>query len=76
MDAHANLSALRRIERPALPPEAFDLLGVAIARRHVAGGVVYSHLGPVAYPELVAQFADPDGNVLGLYQEPAGSART
>lgn len=56
--AHANLSALRRIERPALPPEAFDLLGVAIARRHVAGGVVYSHLGPVAYPELVAQFAD------------------
>lgn len=56
--AHANHSALRRIERPALPPEAFDLLAVAIARRHVAHGVVFSHLGPVAYPELVAQFAD------------------
>ena len=56
--AHANHSALRRIERPALPPEAFDLLAVAIARRHVAHGVVFSHLGAVAYPELVAQFAD------------------
>jgi hypothetical protein len=25
-------------------------------------------------PELTARFADPDGNVLGLYQEPSRSA--
>ena len=56
--AQANHSALRRIERPALTPEALDLLGVAIARRHVVHGIVFSHVGAVAYPELVAQFAD------------------
>jgi len=56
--AQANHSALRRIERPELPNEALDLLAHAIGRRHVAGGVVFTHLGPAAYPELVAQFAD------------------
>lgn len=56
--AQANHSALRRIERPALPNEALDLLAQAIARRYVTGGVVFTHLGTVAYPELVAQFAD------------------
>jgi nanoRNase/pAp phosphatase (c-di-AMP/oligoRNAs hydrolase) len=56
--AQANHSALRRIERPELPDEALDLLAHGIRRRHVVSGVVFSHLGPVAYPELVAQFAD------------------
>ncbi len=56
--AHANHSALRRIERPELPESALDLLAHGIARRHVTHGVVFSHLGTVAYPELVPQFAD------------------
>jgi predicted enzyme related to lactoylglutathione lyase len=36
------------------------------------GGRIVQPLG-VDAPELTARFADPDGNVLGLYQEPAGS---
>lgn len=58
LHAHANHSALRRIERPELPNEAFDVLALGIGRRRIEQGVVFSHLGAVAYPELVAQFAD------------------
>jgi nanoRNase/pAp phosphatase (c-di-AMP/oligoRNAs hydrolase) len=54
----ANHSALRRIERPDLPAEALDVLARGIAGRQVHHGVAFVHLGPVAYPELVAQFAD------------------
>ena len=56
--AHANHSALRRIERPELPDAALDVLARGIAHRHVVGPVVFAHLGAVTYPELVAQFAD------------------
>jgi nanoRNase/pAp phosphatase (c-di-AMP/oligoRNAs hydrolase) len=58
LHAQANHSALRRIERPELPNAALDVLASGIARRHIAAGVVFIHLGPVGYPELVAQFAD------------------
>ena len=54
----ANHSALRRIERPELADEALDVLARGIAQRQVVNGVVFAHLGPVAYPELIAQFAD------------------
>jgi nanoRNase/pAp phosphatase (c-di-AMP/oligoRNAs hydrolase) len=54
----ANLSALRRIERPELPDAALDVLAAGIARRRIVAGVVFVHLGGVGYPELVAQFAD------------------
>jgi predicted enzyme related to lactoylglutathione lyase len=33
------------------------------------GGKVVQPIGADA-PEITARFADPDGNVLGLYQEP------
>ncbi len=58
LHAQANHSALRRIERPDLPNAALDVLATGIARRRVVAGVVFVHLGPVGYPELVAQFAD------------------
>ena len=58
LHAHANHSALRRIERPELPEAALDVLAAGIGRRRIADGVVFVHLGPVGYPELVAQFAD------------------
>jgi len=54
----ANHNALRRIERPDLPDAALDTLAVGISRRRLVDGVLYSHLGRVPYPELVAQFAD------------------
>jgi nanoRNase/pAp phosphatase (c-di-AMP/oligoRNAs hydrolase) len=56
--AHANHSALRRIERPDLPDVALDVLARGLTRRRLVTGVMFVHLGPVAYPELVAQFAD------------------
>jgi nanoRNase/pAp phosphatase (c-di-AMP/oligoRNAs hydrolase) len=58
LHAHANHSALRRIERPELSNAALDVLAAGIARRRIADGVVFVHLGAVGYPELVAQFAD------------------
>ena len=39
------------------------------------GGRIVQPLG-VDAPELTARFADPDGNVLGLYQEPNQPARS
>ena len=58
LHAHANHNALRRIERPDLPEAALDVLAKGIARRRLVDGVMLAHLGPVGYPELVAQFAD------------------
>jgi len=37
------------------------------------GGVIVQPIGGDA-PEITARFTDPAGNVLGLYQEPAGEA--
>jgi predicted enzyme related to lactoylglutathione lyase len=47
---------------------------VAAACESVAasGGKVVQQIGADA-PEITARFADPDGNVLGLYQEPSRS---
>lgn len=39
------------------------------------GGRIVQPLGMDA-PELTARFADPDGNLLGLYQEPNRPSRT
>jgi len=58
LHAHANHNALRRIERPDLPDAALDVLARGLARRRLVAGVMFVHLGAVAYPELVAQFAD------------------
>jgi nanoRNase/pAp phosphatase (c-di-AMP/oligoRNAs hydrolase) len=58
LHGHANRNTLRRIERPDLPDSALDVLARGLAGRRLAEGVMFVHLGPVAYPELVAQFAD------------------
>jgi nanoRNase/pAp phosphatase (c-di-AMP/oligoRNAs hydrolase) len=54
----ANHSALRRIERPELPNDALEMLAQAIKRRQLIEGVLFCHLGPVAYVDLIPQFAD------------------
>jgi nanoRNase/pAp phosphatase (c-di-AMP/oligoRNAs hydrolase) len=54
----ANHNALRRIERPELPEAALDTLAVGLRQRQLVDDVMFSHLGPVGYPELIAQFAD------------------
>lgn len=40
-----------------------------VAAVEAAGGKITRPLGYAA-PEIVAQFADPAGNILGIYQEP------
>jgi predicted enzyme related to lactoylglutathione lyase len=37
-----------------------------------AGGEIVQQIGADA-PEVTARFSDPDGNVLGLYQEPSAA---
>jgi len=54
----ANRNLLRRIERPDLPDAALDVLARGLATRRLLDDVMFVHLGPVAYPELIAQFAD------------------
>ena len=54
----ANHNLLRRIERPDLPDAALDVLARGLGGRRLVDGVMFVHLGPVGYPELVAQFAD------------------
>jgi len=46
-----------------------DSITATIEKVAAAGGRIVQPLG-VDAPELTARFADPDGNVLGLYQEP------
>ena len=44
-------------------------VAATLAQVIAAGGRVVQKIGADA-PEITARFADPDGNVLGLYQEP------
>jgi len=46
-----------------------DSIEAAVEKVVAHGGRIVQPLGGDA-PELTARFADPDGNVLGLYQEP------
>ena len=39
------------------------------------GGTIVQPIGADA-PEITARFRDPGGNIIGLYQEPAGSGPT
>jgi uncharacterized protein len=50
-----------------------DSLAATVETVIAHGGHIVQPCG-VDAPELTARFADPDGNVLGLYQEPNQSA--
>lgn len=50
-----------------------DSIPATIEAIRAHGGRIVQPLG-VDAPELTARFADPDGNVLGLYQQPSQSA--
>ena len=47
-----------------------DSIPATIEAIRARGGRIVQPLG-VDAPELTARFADPDGNVLGLYQQPS-----
>jgi hypothetical protein len=46
-----------------------DSVAATLESIAASGGRVVQPIGADA-PEITARFADPDGNVLGLYQEP------
>ena len=50
-----------------------DSLTATVESVTAHGGRIVQPIG-VDAPELTARFADPDGNVLGLYQEPVQAA--
>jgi predicted enzyme related to lactoylglutathione lyase len=50
-----------------------DSLAATVEAVTAHGGRIVQAIG-VDAPELTARFADPDGNVLGLYQEPVQTA--
>lgn len=52
-----------------------DSIPATIETIRARGGRIVQPLG-VDAPELTARFADPDGNVLGLYQQPSQSTRS
>jgi len=47
-----------------------DSVADTVAKVTAAGGTIMQPIGADA-PEITARFADPAGNILGLYQEPA-----
>ena len=51
-----------------------DSVAATVDAIRAHGGRIVQPIG-VDAPECTARFADPDGNVLGLYQEPNQSAR-
>jgi uncharacterized protein len=51
-----------------------DDVNATIATINASGGRIVQPVGADA-PEITARFADPDGNVLGFYQEPAPAGR-
>jgi predicted enzyme related to lactoylglutathione lyase len=49
-----------------------DSVDAAVAAVLAHGGELVQPVG-VDAPEITARFSDPAGNVIGLYQQPAGS---
>ena len=78
-DAVGEVSGAWVTGRPASPTPGL-LLYVMVDSVEATADAVVAHGGRIVQPlgvdapELTARFADPDGNVLGLYQEPAQSA--
>jgi predicted enzyme related to lactoylglutathione lyase len=78
-DAVGEVSGAWVTGRPASPNPGLllyimvDSLTATVEAVTAHGGRIVQPMGADA-PELTARFADPDGNVLGLYQEPAPSA--
>ena len=64
--------------RPQSPKPGL-LLYIMVANLEAAVGAITANGGRMVQtgiegPEVTAQFADPDGNVLGLYQDPSLSS--
>lgn len=50
-----------------------DSVSATVEKVKAAGGRIVQEVG-VDAPEITARFSDPAGNILGLYQEPAGTS--
>ncbi len=67
-------------DRPSSPQPGLlvyimvDSVAAAVRAVIANGGEIVQRIG-VDAPEVTARFRDPAGNVIGLYQEPSGSAQ-
>jgi uncharacterized protein len=74
-DAVGGVSGAWVTSRPASPTPGL-MLYIMVDSVTAAEKAVIAHGGRIVQsyckdqPELIARFADPDGNVLGVYQEP------
>jgi predicted enzyme related to lactoylglutathione lyase len=75
-DAIGEVSGTWTLGRPASPTPGLllyvmvDDAAATVASIEAHGGTIVQPIGGDA-PEITARFADPGGNVLGIYQEPA-----
>ena len=75
-DAVGEVSGTWTLGRPASPTPGLllyvmvDDAAATVASIEAHGGAIVQPIGGDA-PEITARFADPAGNVLGIYQEPA-----
>ena len=75
-DATGEVSGTWTLGRPASPTPGLllyimvDDAVATVASIEAHGGAIVQPIGGDA-PEITARFADPGGNVLGIYQEPA-----
>ena len=56
--ARANLSSLRRIERPAIPADSLKTFGLALERLEIESGLSFAYLGEVEREDVIPQLAD------------------
>lgn len=54
----ANLNALRRIEKPAIPADSLKTFGAALERLDVESGLSFAFLGEVAREDVIPQLAE------------------
>ncbi len=58
LEQKINMNLLRRIEFSSYSLERLDYFAIALIKLRNAKGVLYSHLGPVPYPDVCVQIAD------------------
>jgi nanoRNase/pAp phosphatase (c-di-AMP/oligoRNAs hydrolase) len=63
--SRVNMHIIRKVENSHFPLHMLDHFGTAIARRRVAGEIIYSHLGKAEVTDIPAQVAD---FFMGVYE--------
>lgn len=54
----ARMNLLRRIQYSSYSLQRLDYFAIALTKLRYASGILYSHMGPVTYPDICVQVAD------------------